>query len=82
MANNRMWLVHDASGQRVHLASHFGGPWKLWTGGLEERLTAAWTNQSSGEHEDTTPWGSVGWHLEFEQVSELDDPLVPNTVEP
>jgi len=79
-----MWLVHDASGQRVHLASHFGGPWKLWKlfDGLEERLAAAWANQSSGEHEDTTPWGSTGWHLEFEHRSEHDDSLMPNTVKP
>jgi len=81
MANNRMWLVHDESGQRVHLASHFGGAWKTWTDDIEGRLNAAWKAQADSGS-DCTPWGSTGWHLEFECHSvEHDDPIKPNTVE-
>lgn len=86
MANNRMWLVHDKSGQRVLLAKHFSREWKPYPyeaceGGLEGQLEEAFKAQASGAHEDTTPWGSTGWRLEFEHHSEHDDPLQPNTVE-
>lgn len=75
MANNRMWLVHDASGQKVHIASHFAGAWKVWIAEtLVERLNAAFAAECNG-------FGGTGWHVEYEHHSLRDEPLAPSTTE-
>lgn len=76
MANNRMVLVHEASGQRVLLAKHFGDRWKIWDDELANRLTDAFKAEAANGG-----WPSTGWHLEFEHHSKDDDPLMPNTTE-
>lgn len=73
MANNRMFLVHDESGQRVMLATHFAGPWKVW---IEEQLVPALTKAFLAEAE-----GSTSWHIEYEHHGKHDDPLMPSTTE-
>lgn len=76
MANNRMWLVHDESGKRVHIASHFGSAWKVWTPeALVECLNAAFTDEACG-------FGGTGWHVEYEHHDpRYDEPLAMSTVE-
>lgn len=75
MANNRMFLVHDATGQKVHIASHFAGPWKVWiTETLVDRLNAAFQAEAVG-------FGGTGWRIEYEHHSMHDEPLVMSTSE-
>lgn len=75
MANNRMCLVHDESGQRVYLASHLAGDWRVQSPDtLVQRLADAFRAEQSG-------WGSTGWHLEFEHHSKHDDPLKRSSTE-
>lgn len=80
MANNRMYLVHEASGQRVLIAKHYTGAWDVFDD-LPDRLHRAFVEQASGLHE-CTPWGSTGWHVEYEDHNpKHDDPLKPSTVQ-
>ena len=76
MSNNRMYLVHDETGQRVLLAKHLGEEWKVFPGGLIERLQSAFSVEGA-----ESGWPSTGWHLEFEHHSKVDDPLKSSTCE-
>lgn len=78
MANNRMFLVHDATGQRVHIASHFAVAWQVWAADtLCDRLNDAFALEA----EDGSSIGSTSWHIEYEHHSKHDDPLMPSTTE-
>lgn len=78
MANNRMFLVHDATGQRVHIASHFAAAWQVWIyDTLCDRLNDAFALEAG----DGSSEGSTSWHIEYEHHSKHSDPLMPSTTE-
>lgn len=69
MANNRMFLVHDETGQKVCIARHFAGEWVVFDG-IKEYLTTAFEAEARANG-----IGSTGWHLEFSNHTMHDDPL-------
>ncbi len=84
MANNRMYLVHEVSGQRVCLAKHYADAWRPfdeWNNPniplLAERLRLAFEAEAA----DGSSIGSTGWRIEYEHHSKHDDPLMPSTTE-
>jgi len=76
MANNRLYLVHEASGQRVLIAKHFGESWQVYDdASLANRLNQAFRVEAD------SGVGSTGWHIEYERLGQQDDPLRPSTSE-
>ena len=66
MADNRMYLVHEASGMRVLLAKDFTGTWAPFRPGhLGERLSDAFKVEA--EH-TAAGLASTGWRLEYERT--------------
>lgn len=80
MANNRMYLVHEASRQRVLIAKHFGQAWCAWSDGTVDDLVGRLRDVFEAQFQ-STGWPSAGWHLEFEHHSKHDDPLQPSSSE-
>src|ERR1700748_787439 len=75
MANNRMFLVHDETGQRIAIARHYGHGWAAYDGAvIDKRLDEALQAEVK-----VTGFPSTGWHIEFSNHTEHDDPLKPST---
>lgn len=64
MADNRMYLVHGASGQRILIAKDFTGTWSLFRSErLAEHLAEAF--RIEGEY-TSAGLASTEWRLEYE----------------
>lgn len=69
MADNRMWLVHEATGQRVLLAKDFGYGWKLMdTEGMSLNLECRLAHALDSQHHKMLEpaFAPTDWKLEFE----------------
>ena len=82
MANNRMYLVNTATGQRVLIAKHLvtewyfpatpeypttdGKPHPSWADRLEAAFVAELTSHGAG-------WGSTAWRVEYEHDEPEED---------
>jgi hypothetical protein len=72
MANNRMYLVNDATGQRVLLAKRMIGPWYFPANNIgdpswSDKLDAAFDAEIN---EHGAPWGSTSWRIEYEHPND------------
>jgi hypothetical protein len=82
MANNRMFLVHDATGRKVHIASHLANEWTVRSPDtLVERLDAAFLAEAGDVEAGRYGIGGTGWHVEYEHHSLHDEPLAMSTTE-
>jgi hypothetical protein len=74
MANNRMWLTHKPTGERVLLAKYYPSTgWYVRDDDLVDRLTKLFDG-----NEHRTVWGDTGYELEYE--SDADKNLIAEEV--
>ena len=72
MANNRMYLVNTATGQRILLAKRMIGPWYVPAASAE---APAWTDKLDAAFDEEVtahgaPWGSTSWRIEYEHPND------------